>query len=206
MIAYKFLAAGAVGPFTAFRWPTPGPSGAGAWVEAPDHRPEHGVHACRVQDLAFWLDEELWRAELADPVAEGQRQVIGASGRLLERVAAWNAEAAHAFAGACVWHARDRCAVALRGAGFGGESELLAGCRALPDLDATSKALTSHAGLPAALAGYVAEAIDFLLAGDWACSTYICARSAVIAGGGVESDFAAERERQAALLAERLGL
>ena len=90
MTTYKFLARGAVGPFTRYRWPVPGPTGAGAWVEAPDGRTDHGIHACRAQDLAFWLDAELWRAELADPIVEGQRQVVAGRGRLLERVSPWD--------------------------------------------------------------------------------------------------------------------
>ena len=206
MIAYKFLSAGAVAPFTGFGWPVPGPSGAGAWVDAPDERLDHGVHACRVKDLAFWLDVELWRAEIADPVAEGQRQVIARRGRLLERVSGWNEEMARSLAEACVWRARERSRIALRAAGFDGEAELLAACRALPQLHALSKELSSRKGLPAALAGYLAEAVDFLTAGDSSCTTYICARAAVIASGGIESEFAAERESQASLLAARLGL
>ncbi len=206
MIAYKFLSAGAVAPFTGYRWPVPGLAGAGAWVEAPDGRLDHGVHACRVADLTFWLDVELWRAELADPVAEGQRQVIAKRGRLLDRVSGWNEETARSFAEACIWHARERSIVALRSAGFDREAELLAGCQALSELHAVSKGFSSRKGLPAALAGYLVEAVDFLLAGDSPCSTYICARAAVIASGGIESEFAAERENQASLLAGRLGL
>jgi hypothetical protein len=206
VIAYKFLSAGAVAPFTGYAWPVPGPSGKGAWVEAPDERLEHGVRACRLNDLAFWLDTELWRAELADPVVDGQRQVIGRRGRLLERVSGWNEMMARSFAEACVWLARERSLVALRAADFPREADLLAGRPALEELHRASKQLSSRKGLPAALAGYLAEAIDFLLAGDSPCAAYICARAAVIASGGIESEFAAERERQASSLAERLGL
>jgi len=182
VIAYKFLAAGAIAPFTGFQWPIPGPAGAGAWVEAPEGRLTHGIHACRVTDLTFWLDAELWR------------------------VSGWNAEMARSLAEACVWHARDRALVALRAAGFDREAEALAACTVLSELHAGSKGLSSRKGLPAALAGYLAEAIDFLLTGDSSCSAYICARAAVIASGGIESEFAAERENQAALLAKWLGL
>lgn len=206
MIAYKFLKAGAVAPFTGHRWPVPGPSGAGAWVDAPDERLDHGVHACRLADLAFWLDAELWRAELADPVAEGQRHVIGRRGRLLERVSGWNEEMARRFAEACIWQARDRSVSSVRAAGSAEEATRLAGCQALSELHAVSKRLATREGLPAALSGYLAEAIDFLAAGDSPCATYICARAAVIASGGVESEFAGERENQASLLADRLGL
>ncbi len=206
MIAYKFLAAGATGPFTGFRWPVPVPARPGAWVEAADGRADHGVHACRPDDLAFWQDAELWRAELADPVVEGHRQVVSARGRLLERLSAWDQDLARTFGEACAWRARDRSVAALHMPGFHEEAELLASCRSLSELHTTSKGLSSRKGLPAALAAYLAEAIDFLLAGDPPCSTYISARAAVVASGGSESEFAAERQGQAHWLAERLGL
>jgi len=206
LIAYKFLSAGATGPFTGFRWPVPPLGRPGAWVEAADGRPDHGIHACRLEELAFWQDNELWRAELADPVAEGHRQVVGARGRLLERVSGWNEDLARRFGEACTWRARDRSVAALRVPGFHEEAALLAGSRSLSELHATSKDLSSRTGLPAALAAYLAEAIDFLLTGDSPCSTYISARAAVVASGGNESEFAAERQGQARWLAERLGL
>jgi hypothetical protein len=206
VIAYKFLSAGAQGPFTGYRWPVPGPGGAGAWVEAPDERPDHGVHACRIADLAFWLDAELWRVELAEPVVEGYRHIIGARGRLLDRVSSWSVEMARGFGEACIWRARDRSREALRGAGLDEDATLLARCQLLPELHAASRELLLRGGLAGALAGYVAEAIDFLLAEDPSCAAYIAARAAVVAAGGTESEFAAERESQARWLAERLGL
>ena len=175
-------------------------------MEAADGRPDHGVHACHLHDLAFWQNVEPWRAELADPVVAGHRQVISARGRLLERVSAWNDELARSFGDACAWRARDRTVASLHLAGLHEEAELLASCRSLSELHATSKGLSSRKGLPAALAAYLAEAIDFLLAGDSPCSTYISARAAVVASGGIESEFAAERQGQAHWLAERLGL
>ena len=77
---------------------------------------------------------------------------------------------------------------------------------AVPALHAVAKDLSARGGLVAAVTGYVGEAIDFLVAGDAPCAAYICARAAVVASGGVESEFAAERERQASLLGARLGL
>jgi hypothetical protein len=207
VIAYKFLSAGAVAPFTGSRWPVPGPTGAGAWLEAPDERPEHGVHACRVGDLAFWLDTELWRVELAEPLCEGQRQIIGPRGRLLERISRWDDDTARSFAEACAWRARDRSVAALRAAAFDDEASLLAGCSGLSELRSVSNEISAGGiGLAAALAGYLAEAVDFLLAGDSACSAYISARNAVVAERGDEDAFGEERVAQAGMLAERLGL
>ncbi|MFL5301528.1 MAG: hypothetical protein ACJ79R_14415 [Anaeromyxobacteraceae bacterium] len=206
MIAYKFLAAGSLSPFRSFRWPVPVASGAGAWVEAPDERLDHGIHACRLNELAFWLDAELWRAELADPVAEGQHQVVGRRGRLVGRVSAWDEALARSFGEACIWLSRDRSVGALGVAGAERDAGSLGRVRDLAELHAVTTELSTRGGLVAALAGHVGEAIEFLEAGDAPCAAYICARVAVVAAGGLESEFAAERERQAAILAERLRL
>ena len=49
MMAFKFLARGAVAPFTGFAWPTDG-----AWVEAPARSQDAWIHACRPRDEATW--------------------------------------------------------------------------------------------------------------------------------------------------------
>ncbi|TMB29276.1 MAG: hypothetical protein E6J62_16375 [Deltaproteobacteria bacterium] len=69
MIAYKFLAAGRTGPFTGYVWPER------QWVDAPSSREGAGVHACRIADLPFWIDHELWQIELAGPVVERETEV-----------------------------------------------------------------------------------------------------------------------------------
>lgn len=93
MIAFKWLAHGAVAPFTGFRWPTDG-----AWVSAAGSDGS-GVHACRVAQLAWWIGEELWKVEVEGRVVERETQIEAERGRLIERVSAWNPEA---FAAACV--------------------------------------------------------------------------------------------------------
>jgi hypothetical protein len=97
LIAYKFLAAGSVGPFSNFAWPAPG-----QWVEARATRLcFQGVHACRARALPYWLDEELWRVELGDPVEEAERKLVGLRGRLLERVEGWDMGARVEFGAMC---------------------------------------------------------------------------------------------------------
>jgi hypothetical protein len=95
VIAFKWLAKGAVAPFTGFRWPQDG-----SWVSAPPGAPEgSGVHACRIADLAYWIGDELWRAELQGAVVERETQVEAPRGRLLQRIAEWSPDA---FRDACV--------------------------------------------------------------------------------------------------------
>ena len=82
MIAYKFLLADRIGPFTGFRWPV------GEWVEAAGVDPcLRGVHACRIRDLPVWLGPELWELELAGDVTEQERKLVATRGRLTTRVA-----------------------------------------------------------------------------------------------------------------------
>jgi len=97
VIAFKWLQRGAVGPFSGFRWPR------AQWVTA-DAREGYGIHACRVDDLPFWISDELWRVELDEVVAQREAQVEARRGRLVEQVQAWDAAA---FAQACAAHAAE---------------------------------------------------------------------------------------------------
>ena len=75
MIAYKFLRAGRVAPFSRVAWPAPMSDAPAAWLQAVsgERACEGRVHACRVEDLPEWLDAELWRVELdGDELAAGR--------------------------------------------------------------------------------------------------------------------------------------
>jgi hypothetical protein len=101
MTAYKFLRAGSVGPFTGFTWEP------GSWVETGDVSVcERGVHACRVDDLPFWVNDELWEIELGGDVVESGFKVVAPRGRLVRRVDAWTSEAAQAFGDSAAARAR----------------------------------------------------------------------------------------------------
>jgi hypothetical protein len=205
VIAFKFLASGAIGPFTGVAWPLPGP-GPAPWVNAADERLDHGIHACLAEDLAFWLHDELWLAELDEPVARGHRHVIGSRGRLLRRIDGWDPDAARAFAEACAWRVRDRFVERLRAKGLPADAEQLSAVGRLRELRGVAEALRA-APEPAAAAGsYLVEALSTLDAGDAPVSTYIAARAAVAASGGDEAAFSREREEQGRLLARRLGI
>ena len=88
MIAWKFLEAGRVGPFSGFRWPVD------EWVSAPEGAGEdRWIHACRPSDLPYWVPAsptaELWRVEVDAPVVAHRWQVASPRARLLEPVVAW---------------------------------------------------------------------------------------------------------------------
>jgi hypothetical protein len=60
-----------------------------------------GVHACRAEDLPFWLGTELWIVELDHVVERARRKLVARKGRLIRRVEDWTPEAAAAFADGC---------------------------------------------------------------------------------------------------------
>lgn len=116
---YKFLAKGAIGPDDRRGWPTPSASREARWVEADDvfSTSVRAVEACRLEDLPYWLDEELWEFEFEGPYEASDRRVVGRRGRLVRRIEMWNADSAMAFAAACVDRSRGHAAAVLRAYG-----------------------------------------------------------------------------------------
>jgi len=192
VIAYKFLAQGAVSPFTGFRWPGPG-----EWVAAQPGRDDARVHACRWGDLPYWLDDELWRVELGEPVREARYQIASPQARLVSRIAGWDPALGREYARACALRARDlalpHLTPALRDALDG-----------LDDLQAIADAVQA-AGSASTAAGYVSDAASNALHVGPATTSYIACMLASTLGGGLAA-FEAERAWQARWLAERLGL
>lgn len=83
MRAYKFMRKGAIGPFTEHRFVI------GEWVDAIEF-PRRGVHALTVDQLPYWLDDELWIVELAAPIVERPTQIVASRARIVERVEGWD--------------------------------------------------------------------------------------------------------------------
>lgn len=103
MKAYKFLCAGGGAPFTGVAWPRPEGSAPGGWLEAGPIDPcRRGVHACLIEDLPYWIQDELWEVELGGEVRRVGEKLVAERGRLVGRVDSWNAETAGAFARDCV--------------------------------------------------------------------------------------------------------
>ena len=208
MLAYKFLADGAVAPFTGRRWPLPGGRAPGAWVVAPPgDLARYGVHACRVEDLAYWLEDELWLVELDDPAAQTPFQVVAARGRLLERITAWNGVSSHEYAAACAWRARDLVVERLARAGSNAEAAALRACIDLPSLEATATTLAGDATReePHGLAAYAAGAALRARQGRFREASLQCAHlAAALANDEAGAD--QERAWQSLWLARRLEL
>jgi hypothetical protein len=117
VIAYKFLATGAIAPFSGASWPVPSPDAPGSWVvvEGELETCANGVHACPLGALAYWFDDELWAVELADEILDAGTVLVARRGRLLERVAGWPS-CSRSFAEECAARARQRVTSAIDGA------------------------------------------------------------------------------------------
>ena len=109
MRAYKFLAKGAVGPLSGFRWPAPQAGTAGAWVTVAGALElcVNGSHVCRAGDLAHWLHDELWEIEAEGDQLEGLDCLVVRRARLVRRLHSWDDKGAATFAEACAQHATD---------------------------------------------------------------------------------------------------
>jgi hypothetical protein len=205
---YKFLAAGGVGRFSDYRWPLPTDERPGAWVSVHGDLEacRNGVHACRVRDLPYWLDDELWAAEAAEPVLEHDGVLVARRARLLSQVEAWNQVVAHAFAQACAWRARDHAILALQRAGHQRDADALARCADLGGVPRVVASMTS-ASQALQVAGYAGDAAQYAPEHPLA-TALIAARTAGAAlhPARAVAGYRAERDWQAHWLSERLHL
>jgi hypothetical protein len=191
MIAFKFLAPGAIAPFTGIAWP------AGEWLHAVPV-PGAGIHACALEDLPFWMDDELWKVELSGPISREERQLVAGRGRLLARVEGWPASAAD-FSAACMERTRSRVADALDAAG---NAEAAAEVRTERDLERLQKLAQGLAAAGTEVCGYLFDVIR-RRPYPGLCA-YVAANAAVVAGGPSAHD--QERAAQSAWLLEHLRL
>ena len=115
MRAYKFLGAGGVGPFSGFTWPLPARGEPGGWVAPSSDAPppfRDAVSACSAEQLAYWVNAELWEAELVDPVSVAERVVSASRGRLVRRIDSWDPKIAEEYLAVCLERARGHAAAA----------------------------------------------------------------------------------------------
>jgi hypothetical protein len=156
--AYKFLCPGGVGPFSRYAWPLPRNGRPGAWVISGGGTVlcHSGIHACRVADLPWWLQAELWEAELDGEVAAGRHKVTAPRARLVRRVDAWDAACSRRFGDACALRAHDHAARAAA-AGAAPEAARIASAMAG---DAATRARTGAAIVAAYIAVHTAARVD----------------------------------------------
>jgi hypothetical protein len=208
MIAYKFLAEGRVGPFSRVAWPPEG-----EWLQAGggDRACGARVHACRVEDLPEWMDQELWRVELDGDVRVDCGKLVADRGRLHERVAVWDLGLMAAFAEACALRARDAALTLLA---TGAARDALASCTTAEQLADAGARLADLDPDKTRAVGYVGDTARHALGARGepaaapthaAVNGFIAAHAAAFA----EDNLAAvgqERAWQADWLARRLGV
>ncbi|HKU43035.1 MAG TPA: hypothetical protein VJR89_32975 [Polyangiales bacterium] len=181
MIALKFMRSGARSLFAGQSWPRPSAATPGAWLETgpgPLVPCKNGLHACRIEDLAFWIADELWQVELDAECISAPDALVARRARLVRRIERWDASQARGqFAERCVARAADGCRRA-----------------ALPD---THRA-----------AQYLEQAEGFARAGNAAVAAYAAALvfGALAPAAGAMTAFRTERREQGPVLADVLGL
>jgi hypothetical protein len=208
MRAYKFLSAGALAPFTGRPWPVPGRQAPGPWISSPPgNLARYGVHACRVEDLSYWPDDELWLVELGGTILHEAYHLVATHGRLLTRIVEWNTDTAREYAGACAWRARDLASEGLDRAGLRDDSAALRACIDLVSLEATAKRLAGDAPRDEVrgLVAYAAGAAMRARQGRFREASLQCAH---LGAALASSEAGAEQERawQSRWLAHRLDL
>jgi hypothetical protein len=145
VIAYKFLDAGAVAPFTGFRWTV------GEWVEADRADPcREGIHACRPRDLPLWLADELWELELDGEIVEQERKVVAQRGRLARRIEAWTPRLADEFGRFCARRTRERVGFLPVLSGYVGDVERFVAQGRIPIAGFAAARAAEHRDGPAA--------------------------------------------------------
>jgi hypothetical protein len=181
MIALKFLRSGARSLFAQQRWPLPAASGPASWLEAapgPLAPCRNGFHACRTEDLAFWIADELWEVELDAEWISAPDALVARRARLLRRIERWDAAEVRAhFGHECVARAAAGCARAA--------------------------APADHSA-----AQYLAQAEGFARTANHAVAAYAAALvfGALEPAGNAMSAFRAERREQGRLLASVAGI
>ena len=208
MIAYKFLRAGRTGPFSGAEWPEVGEVAASGPLEAC----RNGVHACRVDDLAYWLDDELWQVELLGEIVEERLKLLARRGRLVRRIDAWDDGTRRAFAEWCLRRVAAHAAAEARDAGLEAEAAALEASSSPDEVAAAAEAAVGAsqregAGNAERLGSYAVDAVEWTKALPPSGVAYVAAHAADSRSRADSADaFGAERALQAQWLAEHLAL
>jgi hypothetical protein len=211
--AWKFLDERSRGIFSGFTWPKPNEQTApGPWVESSEIIPCYeGVHACSVEQLAWWMSAQLWEIELDDPVVQKGPKLVARRGRLIRLVDRWPALGT-GLAEWAVWRVRGHAVDAMNSAGAHDAAATLTAAGSFDDLLSAATGLdfesTSTAGIAVE---QVADSVADVANPIFAC--WDAARAAGHSASAVnrsvtsyQQAFAHERALQSEWIAERLHL
>jgi len=211
--AWKFLDERSRGIFSGFTWPkstvdtAPGP-----WVESSEVIPCYeGVHACSVEQLAWWMSAQLWEIELAGPVIEKGPKLVAQRGRLIRLVAEWPALGTE-LAEWAVWRVRGHAVEVLNAIGANDAASELTAAGSLEDLLSVATTINFES---TSAAGVALEQVTDSIA-DVANPIFACWDAARAAGHNAsavnrsitsyQQAFVHERQLQSAWIADRLHL
>ena len=202
MRGWKFLERGRVAPFGGHVWPAPGSAAPGDWIQPPGGE----VFACRISDLPWWVNAELWEVELAAPIRTLPTQIVGRRGRLLRRIAGWDQAALRAYGVACAERARGVAVSLLLREGRAVDADALRRIEGPLELYRVSQGLAADAATRGAIVvGYLAAAALRAAEGAAAAAAHHAADVAVTADG-TPGALEREVEWQARWIGERAGL
>lgn len=201
MRGWKFLERGRVAPFGGHVWPAPGSGAPGDWIQPPGGE----VFACRMLDLPWWVNAELWEVELAAPVRTLATQIVGRRGRLLRRMAGWDEVALRAYGVACAERAREVSVSLLLREGRTADADALRQARGPLELYREAQHLATDGSRAATVIGYLAAAALRAAEGAAAAAAHHAADAAVVADGAAGA-LERELEWQARWIGERAGL
>ena len=202
MLAWKFLERGRVAPFGGHVWPAPGTGVPGPWIQPPGGE----VFACRLSDLPWWVNAELWEVELEAPIRLLPTQIAGRRGRLVRCMSGWDDVALRAYGVACAERARDLAVSLFLREGRTADADALRRTRSPLDLHRVAQELATDATTPGTTtAGYVG-ASAYRAAEGAAAAAARHASDAAMAADGTSGVLAREIEWQARWIVERAGL
>jgi hypothetical protein len=205
MIAYKFLQAQRVSPFSGFKWQPD------EWVrvDGPLVPCQSGVHACNTDQLAYWLMDELWAIELAGEIQVDELQLVAERGRLAGRIDSFGETSAE-LAELCLRRVALHAAAELRDASLDAEASELDAASPEELVEAARRAVraadAARAPVASKLAQYVEDAVEWADALPPSGVAFVAAYSAASRSRQQGDAFAAERLLQSRWLADRLAL
>jgi hypothetical protein len=214
MKAWKFLDTTGRSVFTKFQWSLP-ERGPGEWYETP--LPVglcvNGVHACRKQDLSYWLNVQLWEMELDGEIVESDHLIVASRARLIRRIEEWETVSAE-FARWAVERSRNQAVHQLERDGFVAVANELKTCPTLDALGALASLIAGDANMTEAdrrAARWVLDNVNDLPNPVAAANTSARVLADITATRDPShpshiAAFDAERHEQSAWLAARLGL
>jgi hypothetical protein len=211
--AWKFLDERSMGVFSGFTWPRSNENGTfGPWVESSEVIPCYeGVHACSVEQLAWWMSAQLWEIELAGPVFEKGPKLVAQRGRLIRLVAEWPALGTE-LAEWAVWRVRDHAVEVLNAVGANDAASELTAAGSFEDLLSVATTINFESTSAAGVAiDQVADSIADVANPILACwdAARAAGHNASVPDRSITSyqqAFAHERQLQSAWIADRLHL